>query len=328
MNCERHTFLSQYNNAAISSHVFAHSIHFQLCFIFCHSLYLFGGETFGGRSFGGAKPWNHFGGANSFPRTPHLNMFSYFKPFVFHEHFSRSLQFAAKSCFQILTGDDSIILTSNFACTTMVATSLRHFRANIYMSLHPGRDFLSSHLWPMFFALAFVHSLHLKRWWHFLFPSEHFDIPRLSQYYSWEFNSFFQQDIVFVLQPMKLFYISVPILRHGNLSAQRIQFYRASLRQCNSLHSLWDCGPHSQISYATRPYYSARALYQCYGWSFIHFTNVLRGIVMGLSSRTSALSTQLSTLEMFVYRQFIFIVSQILTYICGPYQILTILFKL
>lgn len=30
MNCERHTFLSQYNNAAISSHVFAHSIHFQL----------------------------------------------------------------------------------------------------------------------------------------------------------------------------------------------------------------------------------------------------------------------------------------------------------
>ena len=126
---------------------------------------------------------------------------------------------------------------------------------------------------------------------------------------------------------MKLFYISVPILRHGNLSAQRIQFYRASLRQCNSLHSVWDCGPHSQISYATRPY-SARALYQCYGWSFIHFTNVLRGIVMGLFSRTSALSTQLSTLEMFVYRQFIFIFSQITTYICGPYQILTILFKL
>ena len=48
----------------------------------------------------------------------------------------------------------------------------------------------------------------------------------------------------------------------------------------------------------------------------------------GLSSRISASSTQLSTLEMFVYRQFIFIFSQISTYICGPYQILTILFKL
>ena len=101
--------------------------------------------------------------------------------------------------------------------------------------------------------------------------------PRLSQYYSWEFNSFFQQDISHCLQPMKLFYISVPILRHGNLSAQRIQFYRASLRQCNSLHSLWDCGPHSQISYATRPYYSARALSQCYGWSFISLHKCFAG---------------------------------------------------
>lgn len=85
--------------------------------------------------------------------NPFKYVFIFPKPFVFHEHFARSLQYAAKSCFQILTGDDSIILTSNFASTTMVATSLRHFRANIYMSLHPGRDFISSHLWPMFFAL-------------------------------------------------------------------------------------------------------------------------------------------------------------------------------
>ena len=126
-----------------------------------------------------------------------------------------------KVVFQILTGDDSIILTSNFASTTMVATSLLHFRANIYMPLHPGRDFLflliygqcSSHCFRAFFAIKAVMTFSLPVKSILIFP-------RLSQYYSWELNSFFFSTMtsVFVLQPMKLFYISVPILRH---------FYRA-----------------------------------------------------------------------------------------------------
>ncbi len=78
MNCERHTFLSQYKYCSYFTVCFRSTNIFQLLLLFFRQLsYLSGGETFGGRSFGGAKPWyhiakpwNHFGGALFFlPRT-------------------------------------------------------------------------------------------------------------------------------------------------------------------------------------------------------------------------------------------------------------------
>ena len=328
MNCKRHTFLSQYNNAAISSHVFAHSIHFQL-FLFS-VIHCTSSEE------------RHLEGAASEERShettseepilsPSDTPFKYV--FIFQTirvswTFFKKFTIRSQKLFSNINRRRFNNFDIKFRQDSYGRNFTPSFQGKYLCVPAPRPRFYFFSFMANVLRIAFVHSLQLKRWWHFLFPSRAFWYFHV--YLSsilWEVNSFFPT-------------------RHQSLSsANEIILYFGSnittWKFISSADTILSCEFASMLTaqfvrlrstftnfLCNAAYYSARALYQCYGWSFIHFTNVLRGIVMGLSSRTSALSTQLSTLEMFVYRQFIFIFSQISTYICGPYQILTILFKL
>lgn len=193
MNCERHTFLSQYNNAAISSHVFAHSIHFQLfLFSVIHCTSSEERHLEGAASEERSHETTSEEPILSFPRTPHWNMFSYFQPFVFHEHFARRLQYATKSCFQNINRRRF----NNFDIKFRLHNNGRNFTPSfqgkyLYVPAPRPRFYFFSFMANVL-RIAFVHSLQLKRWWHFLFPSRAFWYFHV--YLSiihWEFNSFF-----------------------------------------------------------------------------------------------------------------------------------------
>jgi hypothetical protein len=205
MNCERHTFLSQYKYCSYFTVCFRSNQNISIIIIFFRQLsYLSGGETFGGRSFGGAKPWYHI--AKPWTTSEELNFFlpsNVFQPkYIFriytHSHFMNIL----REVFFSIRGQQLILninrrwfnnLDIFFRQQAMVATSQLHSVTSGQKCLCPRFSILSIMV-HVFFAIwsadTFFQSL----------PSyEHlilFIFPCLPQYYFFEGSTrFFQEGI-------------------------------------------------------------------------------------------------------------------------------------